>query len=402
MRRISQYIHQKPQWPSFSWDLEALATTLAEARHKQGRVLGLMEALGFNLRAEANLHVITLDVIKSSEIEGEILNPEQVRSSVARRLGLEISGLVPSDRHIEGIVEMMMDATQNFKQPLTKDRLFGWHAAMFPTGRSGMQKIKVGAWRDNTADDPMRVVSGPMGKEQVHFVAPESPLLETEMKVFLEWFNKPIIIDPVLKAAVAHLWFVTIHPFDDGNGRIARAIGDMLLARADQTPQRYYSMTSQIRKERSDYYNMLEKTQKGSLDITAWIDWFLGCLSRALEVTEDTLHSVLRKSEFWRQHNRKQLNTRQQLMLDKLMEDISKNSLYPSLLEKGEGLRPSEGKVFRDAPDSFEGKLTSMKWAKIAKVSPDTALRDIQDLMKQEILEKDPAGGRSSSYLLKW
>lgn len=364
------YIHQHKDWPKFRWQQERLAKTLATVRHKQGKLTGRMEALGFNLRNEATLQTLTLDVLKSSEIEGEMLNPDQVRSSIARRLGMEIAGLVPADRHVEGIVEMMLDATQDYQKELTKDRLFAWHAAMFPTGRSGMQKINVGAWRDNTKDDPMQVVSGPMGKERVHYEAPEARILGKEMKTFLDWFNHALDIDPVLKAGVAHLWFVTIHPFDDGNGRIARAIADMQLARSDESKQRFYSMSAQIRKERNDYYDILESTQKGTLDITTWLEWFFACLDRALTASDETLEGVMKKAKFWEAHSGARFSERQQLMLNKLL-------------------------------DHFEGKLTSSKWAKMAKCSHDTALRDIKDLVENGVLVKDPAGGRSTNYLLE-
>ncbi len=368
MRRI--YIHQLKDWPKFHWQQERLAKTLATVRHKQGKLTGRMEALGFNLRNEATLQTLTLDVLKSSEIEGETLNPDQVRSSIARRLGMDIAGLVPADRHVEGIVEMMLDATQYYQKELNEDRLFAWHAAMFPTGRSGMQKINVGAWRDNSREDPMQVVSGPMGKERVHYEAPEAGILGKEMKTFLDWFNNTLDIDPVLKAGVAHLWFVTIHPFDDGNGRIARAIADMQLARSDESKQRFYSMSAQIRKERNEYYDRLEATQKGTLDVTTWLEWFFACLDRALTASDEILEGVMNKAKFWETHSGARFNERQQLMLNKLL-------------------------------DHFEGKLTSSKWAKMAKCSHDTALRDIQDLVNQNVLVKDPAGGRSTNYLLK-
>lgn len=329
-----------------------------------------MESLGFNLQEEAALQTLTLDVLKSSEIEGEILNAEQVRSSIARRLGMEIAGLVPADRHVDGVVEMMLDATQHYNDRLTKERLFGWHTALFPSGRSGMYKIITGAWRNNTPDDPMQVVSGTMGRERVHFLAPASDVLEREMKKFLHWFNTDSGLDPVIKAAIAHLWFVTIHPFADGNGRIARAITDMQLARADESSQRFYSMSAQIRIERNAYYTILEKTQKGSLDITAWLEWFLLCLERAIIATDTTLSIVMKKAKFWENPATQSLNERQQLMMNKML-------------------------------DGFEGKLTSSKWAKIAKCSQDTAVRDIQDLINKGILEKDASGGRSTSYLLK-
>ncbi|HTR31395.1 MAG TPA: Fic family protein [Puia sp.] len=363
------YIHQRPEWPNFFWDHGRIAPRLAEVRHHQGRLLGRMEGMGFPLQAEANLHTLTLDVLKSSEIEGEILDADQVRSSIARRLGMDIGGLIPADRHVEGIVEMMLDATQNYMAPLTDERLFSWHAAMFPTGRSGMQKIVVGNYRDNAKEDPMQVVSGPMGKENVHFQAPDAELLAREMAMLIRWFNSPVDIDPVSKAAVAHLWFVTIHPFDNGNGRIARAITDMQLSRADQSAQRFYSMSSQIRAERREYYDILETSQKGSLDITEWMNWFLTCLDRALTGTDSTLAVVMRKARFWEKFSTMPFNDRQRLMLNKLL-------------------------------DGFEGKLTSSKWAKITKTSQDSAVRDINDLLQRGVLVKEPGGGRSTSYVL--
>lgn len=328
-----------------------------------------MEGLGFSLQSEANLQTLTLNVLKSSEIEGEQLDAGQVRSSIARRLGMEIAGLIPSDRHVEGIVEMMLDATQQYRQPLSDDRLFGWHATLFPTGRSGMHKIIVGAWRDNEKDDPMQVVSGAMGKEKIHYEAPGADRLNTEMTQFIHWFNNEITMDVVIKAAIAHLWFVTIHPFDDGNGRIARAIADMQLARADGTFQRFYSMSAQIRTERKEYYDILETTQKGSLDISKWLIWFLQCLDRAIVATDETLATVLMKAKFWEKHAHVSLNDRQRLMLNKML-------------------------------DGFEGKLNTSKWAKIARTSQDTALRDIQDLVNKKILEKEASGGRSTSYII--
>ncbi len=367
---MALYIHQLKNWPNFQWNSEKLAPLLTETRHRQGRLLGRMEGLGFMLQAEANLQTITLDVIKSSEIEGEKLQPDQVRSSVARRLGLDIAGLIAADRHVEGIVEMMMDATQNYKMTLSDERLFNWHAAMFPTARSGMQRISVARYRDNPATDPMQVVSGPIGKEKIHFEAPAASLLKKEMKNFLHWFNKEDHTDPVIKAAIAHLWFVTIHPFDDGNGRITRAITDMQLARADNSAQRFYSMSAQIGVERNAYYNMLEKTQKGSLEITAWIEWFIKCLNSAILNTDKTLAIVLHKARFWEMHTSTPLNDRQRLMLNKLL-------------------------------DGFTGKLTSSKWSIITKSSQDTAGRDINDLIEKGILVKEPGGGRSTSYIVK-
>lgn len=369
MRRKKQYIYELPGWPEFYWDNNKIIQLLAAVRNNQGRLLGRMEALGFNLQTEATLQTLTTEVIKSSEIEGEILDQQQVRSSIARKLGIKMAGLVHADRNVEGVVEMTLNATQNYKKNLNEERLFGWHAALFPTGRNGMHKIVVGQWRDNTKDNPMQVVSGAMGKEMVHFQAPASEILATEMKKFLDWFNNKVSIDPIIKAAIAHLWFVTIHPFDDGNGRMARTIADMQLCRADGTANRFYSMSAQIRKERNDYYDILEKTQKGTLDITNWIEWFLNCLNRALQTSTKTLEAVIVKAKFWERHAKTLLNQRQVLLLNKLL-------------------------------DGFEGKLTSSKWAKIAKCSQDTALRDIQDLLEKKILVKEDFGGRSTSYSL--
>ena len=363
-----KYIHQEAGWPKFTWDQEKLSPRLADVRHRQGRLIGRMEGLGLVLRKEAELETLTLDVLKSSEIEGELLNHDQVRSSIARRLGMDIAGAVPADRNVEGVVEMMLDATQNYDKPLTADRLFGWHSALFPTGRSGMHRIVVGAWRDD-ARGPMQVVSGPIGKEKVHYEAPSARRLNAEMSRFLAWANKKDGTDPVIRAALAHLWFVTIHPFDDGNGRIARAIADWALARSEGSSQRFYSMSSQMRAERKTYYDILEKTQKASLDVTEWMAWFLDCLGRAISGTESTLASVFRKARFWEKNAGKTINERQKLMLNKLL-------------------------------DGFEGKLTSTKWAKIAKCSQDTAQRDIQGLIEQRVLVKDAAGGRSTGYSL--
>lgn len=365
-----KYIHNHSNWPKFYWDQEKIAQSLAEVRHRQGLLVGKMNALGFSLREEAILQTLTLDVLKTNEIEGEILNPEQVRSSIARRLGMPVAGLVPSDHNVDGVVEMMLDATQKFDTPLSDERVFYWHAALFPTGRTGMYKITTGNWRKGD-NGPMQVVSGHMGHERVHFEAPDSSVLEKEMKLFLEWFNNKMEIDPVLKAAIAHLWFVTIHPFDDGNGRITRAITDMQLARADKTAQRFYSMSAQIQKERKLYYDILESTQKSDdLDITNWLEWFLACLNQALDSTQEILAVVFSKAHFWDKNFNKQINERQRLMLNKLL-------------------------------DGFTGKLTSAKWAKITKCSHDTALRDIKDLIKQEMLIQDDLGGRSTSYSLK-
>jgi Fic family protein len=327
-----------------------------------------MEGLGFELRDEAHLQTLTEDVVKSSEIEGEALERDQVRSSIARRLGMDIGGLIPADRNVEGVVEMMLDATGNHADPLTEDRLFGWHNALFPTGRSGMHKILVGQWRDDS-NGPMQVVSGPIGRQKVHYEAPAADQLPGEMAGFLKWFETPGDLDALLIAGLAHMWFVTIHPFDDGNGRIARAIADMALARSEGSNQRFYSMSAQIRHERNDYYDMLEHTQKGDLDITAWQVWFLNCLGRAIDGAQDTLAAVMDKARFWEQFAKEPLNERQIKVLNRLM-------------------------------DGFEGKLTTSKWAKLAKCSQDTAYRDILGLIERGALRKDPGGGRSTSYSL--
>ena len=365
---MTRYIHELDDWPKFRWSQERLAGQLAAVSRHQGRLIGRMEALGFQLRAEAVLETLTEEIIKSSEIEGEVLDKDQVRSSIARRLGMDIGALTPTERNVEGVVEMMLDATQNYDTPLTRERLFNWHAALFPTGRTGMTKITVGAWRGEKSG-PMQVVSGPIGRERVHYEAPEAARLEREMRAFLAWFNHGDSIDPVLKAAVAHLWFVTIHPFEDGNGRIARAIADMALARSDQSPRRFYSMSAQIRVERKAYYDMLEATQKGELDITGWLEWFLGCLDRAFGGAETILAVVLKKARFWEQHAGEKLNDRQRKVINRML-------------------------------DGFEGNLTSSKWAALTKASQDTALRDIDDLVSRGILVKEPGGGRSTSYAL--
>lgn len=362
------YIHEQEDWPRFRWSEGATSGPLAAVRHRQGRLIGHMEALGFDLRTEAVLATLTEDVVKSSEIEGERLDKEQVRSSIARRLGLDIGALTPVDRNVEGVVEMMLDATQNHARPLTETRLFDWHASLFPTGRSGMTRIAVGAWRDASAG-PMQVVSGPYGRERVHFEAPNAGRLPEEMTAFLAWFEGETGIDPVLKSAVAHLWFVTIHPFEDGNGRIARAIADMALARSEGSPQRFYSLSAEIQSERKGYYAVLERTQRGDLDITEWITWFLACLDRAIDGAEAVLGTVLRKARFWRRMEGQPLHDRQRAMINRLL-------------------------------DGFEGKLTSSKWARLTKVSPDTALRDINDLVARGFLVRDEAGGRSTSYSL--
>lgn len=362
------YIHERKDWPKFRWRQDRLTTLLAEVRHRQGRLLGRMEGLGFELRAEAVLQSLTEEVLKSSEIEGEHLDRAQVRSSLARRLGMDIGGLPRPERNVEGVVEMMMDATQKFDRPLTAERLFGWHAALFPTGRSGMSKIRVGKWRDD-GDGPMQVVSGPIGRAKVHYQAPEADRLSQEMREFLKWFNSKQAVDPVIKAAVAHLWFVTIHPFEDGNGRIARALADLALARSEESPQRFYSMSAQISAERKNYYNILEATQKGELDITDWLQWFLECLDRAFDGAETILASVLKKARFWELHAGHTFNDRQRKIINRLF-------------------------------DGFEGNMTSSKWATLGKCSQDSATRDINELVEQGILIRNPGSGRSTSYQL--
>lgn len=363
------YIYENPNWPEFNWENENVLPLLSAVRYQQGTIVGKMGALGFELKNQANLEILTLDILKTTEIEGELLNPDQVRSSIARRLGLEISGLVNSDRNVDGIVEMMLDATRNFSKELDKDRLFSWHNSLFPTGYSGINKIVTANWRDDSTG-PMQVISGPIGKEKVHYRAPAAEKLEREMQLFFEWLNSSQDIDLVLKAGVAHLWFITIHPFEDGNGRIARAITDMILAQSDGQSYRFYSMSTQIRKERSMYYKMLERTQKGKLDIAEWLEWFLNCLLNSLKASETILGKVIYKHNFWLQHASKIDNVRQRKVLNMLL-------------------------------DGFDGKLNTSKWARICKCSQDTALRDIKELMDKQILHKLPGGGRSTSYGLK-
>jgi Fic family protein len=359
------YVHQLKNWPKFTWDTNEVSTLLGSVRHQQGKILGQMQALGFGQLEENMLGALTMDVLKTSEIEGEFLHPEQVRSSIARRLGIEIAGAVKAERNVEGVVEMLLDATQGYKKLLTEDRLFDWHAALFPTGRSGMFKIKTGAWRDGA----MQVTSGAMGKEIIHFEAPNAERIQSEMTFFLNWIQNEHHLDLVLKAALAHLWFITIHPFDDGNGRIARAITDMLLAQADESSQRFYSMSAQIQKERNTYYTLLESTQKGDLDCTEWIVWFLDCLSRSMKQTDETISKSIARTKFWDVNKTTLFNARQQKIVHLLLED-------------------------------FFGNLTVSKYAKITKTSTDTALRDLQDLVKKDVLAQEGAG-RSTSYKIK-
>lgn len=363
------YLWENADWPNFDWNETELFKLLLRVSKEQARLLGHMGSLGFELRNEANLFILTEDVLKSSDIEGETLAPDQVRSSIARQLGMDIAGLIPADRNVDGVVEMMLDASANYAEALTEERLFAWHRSLFPTGQSGMTKIRVGNWRVDK-NGPMQVVSGPIGKEKVHYEAPPANRIADEMSQFMFWFEQPGDMDPLLIAGLAHLWFITIHPFDDGNGRIARAIADMALARSENTEQRFYSMSAQIRREQRTYYNLLERTQKGGLDITQWQNWFLNCLLGAIEGAQKTLSVVLNKSHFWERFAKEPLNKRQIKVLNKML-------------------------------DGFEGKLTTSKWSKIAKCSQDTAYRDILDLIKREALQKNPAGGRSTSYSLK-
>jgi Fic family protein len=365
----ARYIHERRDWPRFHWDSASLTNPLAAVRHRQGRLVGRLEALGFGFQDEAVLATLTQEVVTSSEIEGEVLDRRQVRSSIARRLGIDIGALARVDRAVEGVVEMVLDATRRFEAPLTAERLFGWHAALFPTGRSHLRRIRVGKWRDDR-EGPMQVVSGPIGRERVHYEAPAAERLPGEMAAFLDWFEAAGAADPVLRAALAHLWLVTIHPFDDGNGRIARAVADLALARSDGSARRFYSMSAQIRLERNDYYDLLERTQKGTLDVTPWMEWFLGCLGRAAAGAEATLETVLAKARFWERHGAAMLNERQRRILNALL-------------------------------DGFDGKLTTSKYAKTTGCSQDTALRDIEALIHLGALIKDGAGGRSTSYSLR-
>lgn len=362
---MSKYIYEYKNWTEFLWQDKAINAIFGEVRLMQGKIIGQMNALGFSTKEEATLTALTLDVVKSSEIEGELLNYDQVRSSIARRLGINTAGLVPGNRHIEGVVEMMLDATQRYQAPLTEKRLFGWHAALFPTGYSGPYAIEVGQYRTGK----MQVVSGAMGKEKVQYEAVKPEWVKTEMDKFLDWLNHENNLDYVLKAAIAHFWFIIIHPFDDGNGRIARAISDMLLARAEGSGERFYSMSGQILVERKRYYEVLQKVQYSSGDITEWLDWFLHCLKNAMLATENTTQKIWRKAAFWKLHEHTAINQRQRIILNKLFDD-------------------------------FEGKLQTSKWAKIVKTSNDTALRDIKDLVAKGILKQTDEGGRNANYTL--
>ena len=364
-----KYIWQNPQWPHWKYDLKQLTSLLTQVYQAQGRLMGRLHHVGIHLRDQESLRVFTEDVLKTSEIEGEKLDPDSVRSSIARRLGIDIGALAPSDRHIDGIVDMVLEATQHHRVNLTQERLFAWHAALFPTGYSGLSKILVGTWRDD-ALGPMQVVSGPISRQKVHFEAPPATDLPQEMEQFLLWFNLNQEDDPIIKAGLAHLWFVTLHPFDDGNGRIARAIGDMALARADGASQRFYSLAAQIGRDRKNYYELLEQTQKGTLEVTQWLSWFLNSMLSAIQAAEVGLSNTLVKTNFWQHWSGTPMNERQIKLLYKML-------------------------------DGFEGKLTSSKWAIIAKCSPDSALRDISDLLEHGVLVKSESGGRSTSYELQ-
>ena len=367
-----KYIHELIDWPGFTWDVKTLAPLLSGVRLRQGLLLGKMRGYGIASQWTATLKVLTEETIKSSAIEGVVLDPETVRSSLARRLGLEVGGLkVHKDRYVDGVVEMMLDATQKFTEPLTKERLFDWHADLFPGVRRTGEKFRVGAWRDDS-QGPMQVVSGPIGRHRIHYVAPVASRVESEMGKFLKWLDGNEEQDPLLKAAIAHLWFVTIHPFEDGNGRIGRAIAEMCLARSDGSAQRFYSMSSQILEERKGYYDVLEKTQAGSLDITEWMTWFLGCLDRAIEQSSRISDSALEKELFW--------------------QDLKKRNL---------SLNDRQKKVLNKLFSGFEGRLTRDKWMKITKTSSRTALRDIEELIVAGVIEQEEAGGRSTSYRLK-
>jgi Fic family protein len=367
-RRAVRYIWQAPEWPALRYDLPALAGILSEVSHAQGLLLGRMADVGLALRDRASLSTLTDDVLKTSAIEGEQLDEDSVRSSVARRLGVDIGALAPTDRHVDGVVDMVLDATANCQLPLNAERLFGWHAGLFPTGFGALTRIRVGCWR-NDAVGPMQVVSGPVQRQRVHFEAPPAQRLDGEMERFLAWANAPTGEPSTIKAGLAHLWFVTLHPFDDGNGRVARAVGDLFLARGDGSPQRFYSLSAQIQRERKAYYEVLERTQRGDLDVTEWLVWFITALKRAVDSAHLTLDSVLQKTNFWQRWAQMPMNERQVAMLNRVL-------------------------------DGFQGRLTSSQWAKLVKCSPDTALRDIQQLVSLGVLRKTESGGRSTAYEL--
>lgn len=367
--RHRSYIWQRPDWPQWRFDGAALAAPLAEVHRAQGHLVGRMAALGLAQRDQATLQTLTQEVVTTSAIEGELLNLDAVRSSIARRLGVDIGALAPADRHVDGVVDMVLDATQQYAQPLTAERLWGWHAALFPTGYSGRVRIQVGTWR-NDAAGPMQVVSGPVGREKVHYQAPPATTLPAETAAFLQWFNAAPKGDALLHAGLAHLWLVTLHPFDDGNGRISRAVGDMALARAEGSPHRFYSLSAQIQRERKTYYDQLEATQSGALDVTPWLAWFLACLLRAVQGADGLLAGVLEKAQFWQRWAGTPMNARQTLVLNHVL-------------------------------DGMDGKLTNAKWAAMGKCSADTALRDISDLVERGVLRRLEGGGRNTGYALQ-
>jgi Fic family protein len=366
MRRGESYVWQLKDWPSFRWDAERLLSPVAAARAKQGRLLGRMQHLGFDLQREAQARAVVEEVLKSSEIEGERLDAESVRSSVARRLGLPEGGIRPADAKADGVVEMMLDATVRFKNPLTKSRLVAWHAALFPTGHSGLHRVRAGDWRGDVAG-PMQVVSGSVGRTKVHYEAPPAKRVPREMTAFLKWFNQPRGGDGLIRAGLAHLWFVTIHPMDDGNGRMARAIADMALAQLEGAPLRFYSLSSQIRRDRNAYYDILESTQRHGLNVSAWLEWFVGCFARAVDAAEEVSGEVFRRADFWNRYAKEPITPRQKTVLNRFLGD-------------------------------FEGKLTAKKWAVLAKCSVDTAQRDINDLVERHILVKNDGGSKNTSY----
>ena len=369
---MPHYIWQQKNWTSFRWDAQALLTAVGKCRSQQGRLLGIVTSLGLTQSKEAQAELVVEEAVTTSAIEGEKLSPESVRSSVARQLGLPTAGM-PADRSAEGLVSVLLDAAGNFDAPLTAQRLHGWHAALFPTGYSGLLKIRVGKWRGEVS---MRIVSGPIGRERVHYEAPPAQQVPGEMKRFIYWWNGDREhMDSIISAAIAHFWFVVIHPYEDGNGRIARALTDMALARDDRQPFRYYSLSSQIMKERKDYYAALEKCSTGNGDITPWLAWFLGCFGRAIENSEEKLAIVLDKARFWQKHTHDPLSERQRKVINRL-------------LDSGRGC--------------FEGGLTTRKFVSLAGVSRATAFREIEQLLEMGILVHRPGRGRSVSYEVKW
>ncbi len=362
------YIHERENWINFVWDSKKLSPVLASVRYLQGRLLGRMESLGFDFIERATLESLILDVVDTSRIEGEFLNPELVRSSIARKLGIENADFVKTPRNIDGIVDVILDATQNFDKPLTKTRLLGWHNSLFQTGFSGYQQIDVAKYRSGG----MKVVSGAFGREKIHFVAPSADRVTHEMEQFLNWLDTEKSLDVVLKSIIAHFWFVTIHPFDDGNGRIARAILDMFLAKSDNSKIRFYSLSNQIFKENKHYNNTIEKAQKGTSDITQYLEWFLGCFERALLASEQNLEIILDKAHFWDKHKLININDRQRLVINYLYDNYGKEV----------------------------GFLRTSTYAKLTKCSTDTALRDLQDLVAKEMLKAEDSGKKTNYSII--